>query len=621
MSVHYEFDATDGATQVMHCAMRVKGPFEGRRLTLSFPRWTPGSYLIREPLRLTFDLKASARTGAGDQATEVTRVGPCEIRMMVPSGARSVTLQWSQYAQDLSVRTNHLDATHCHMLPSATWPSIVGGISEPDGRDRLVTLQHPDEWTATSQMPLHAGVPPGRIIQSPESENSARTTWAPVDRDALYDGIIEANPNPEASFVAGGRTFRLKHWDAAGLPVRQTDLQRLIEATSLIIEEAHALFGEPPWDDYAIVLHLTGASRGGLEHTGSQTSAVRRTSMDPGDSAGWRDLVSLLSHEYLHAWNVKRLRPREFLDYDLATECHTDLLWWFEGVTSWLGDLICLRSGAWSEKDWIDDLQRKMKRHLSMSGNRHQSLAESSHEAWIHLYRPHCFSNQTTISYYLQGELAAMCLDLGVRRRTKGERGLEDVMLDLWQRHGGLIEGDDVSAAGGPHQDAVPGIVHDDIKRSLNRVSGGRMGAELNRLVKRPTAPRMDEWAAGTGHSFEAEKKSDENDSVLGIRVSTKSGAVHVDGFLPDSPSRDRMQVGDEVVAVNGRRISNTATLKSALRGRSGQQVELLLSRRGGIIESTVTPVSAPALGVRLAGKGNAIWRSMLRSRRVDGHD
>jgi predicted metalloprotease with PDZ domain len=110
-----------------------------------------------------------------------------------------------------------------------------------------------------------------------------------------------------------------------------------------------------------------------------------RKCLQEGNEEEWRDLVSLFSHEFLHQWNVKQLRPRNFLDYDLQREVHTDLLWWFEGLTSWLGDILCLRSGAWTEDDWNKDWTRKMKRHNDRNGMNHESLQESSHDAWIHL--------------------------------------------------------------------------------------------------------------------------------------------------------------------------------------------------------------------------------------------
>ena len=151
----------------------------------------------------------------------------------------------------------------------------------------------------------------------------------------------------------------------------------------------------PNWKEYLTILHLTDGARGGLEHLRSQTSMVPRQSLIKENVEEWRDLLSLFSHEFLHQWNVKRLRPVEFLDYDLNEEVHTDLLWWFEGLTSWLGDVLCWRSGAWNDSDWISDMKRKLERHFTGNGNQHQCLSMASYEAWIHLYtdRIHILEN------------------------------------------------------------------------------------------------------------------------------------------------------------------------------------------------------------------------------------
>ena len=97
-----------------------------------------------------------------------------------------------------------------------------------------------------------------------------------------------------------------------------------------------------------------------------------RKSLMKGNKSEYLDLISLFSHEYLHQWNVKRLRPKNFLDYDLQREVNSDLLWWFEGGTSWMGDIICLRSGAWDEEQYRKDF-RKYKRHLSRNGANYES--------------------------------------------------------------------------------------------------------------------------------------------------------------------------------------------------------------------------------------------------------
>ena len=595
----HRLDVSTRDEQRYRSEIEISNPI-GSRLILAFPRWSPGSYLIREPRRLVHDMRAWAIVSGKNEVCKIERRGPDEIRINIPKGSISIHVEWFAFGNDLSVRTNHIDSSHFHMIPSATFPRVIRGSNHSEG-PYVVELLHPPEWSATTQL---------KQVEKLYEEDLVRSVWSADSRDALYDGIIEVNANEEIPFQAGGRKFRLKLWDAGGVKIDSKRVDFLIHSMSDLFSEFHALFGEPPWDDYAVILHLTEKARGGLEHTGSQSSQMRRGSLDPGDKEGWRDLISLISHEYVHAWNVKRLRPKTFDDYDLSQEMHTDLLWWFEGVTSWLGDMMCLRSGVWSDDDWSADLKRKLTRFHSMSGWDHQCLSDSSFESWYHLYRPHAHSAETTISYYLQGEIAAMCMDLELRKRTKGEVGLDDVMVDLWKRHGLHIEGD--FGSGGTEPRA---IIEQDIISSMNRLSGGRLNSVVRRLVHGLGAPNMLEWSKGMGRKLEP-VESDDHVGWLGVHLS--ESPLRISKFMAGSPLRKKLQPGDEIIAINGRRTRKSSDLKGALRGSAGQEIILTISRRGGILEFEAVPEKDPLHPVIISGNGNRLWKAFSSSRRTN---
>ena len=595
--IKYILDISTRDEQRFYAAVEISNPV-GSRLILAFPRWSPGSYLIREPRRLVHDMSAWAIVSGNNLDCKIERRGPDEIIIKIPQGASSIYVGWFAFGNDLSVRTNHIDSSHFHMIPSATFPRVIAGSNHSEG-PYIVELMHPSHWSATTQL---------KFVSSNKDGDIVKSIWTANSRDALYDGIIEANANEEILFKAGGRTFRLKLWDAGGVEIESKRIDFLVKSMSDLFSEFHALFGEPPWDDYAVILHLTEKARGGLEHTGSQSSQMRRGSLDPGDKDGWRDLISLISHEYVHAWNVKRLRPQTFDDYDLSQEMHTDLLWWFEGVTSWLGDMLCLRSGVWSDEDWSTDLKRKLTRFHSMSGWDHQCLSDSSFESWYHLYRPHPHSPETTISYYLQGEIAAMCMDLEMRKRTNGEIGLDDVMVDLWKLHGLHIEGDSGSGGKEPRP-----IVEKDIVSSMNRLSKGRLNGVVRRLVHGLGAPDMLEWSKGMGRKLEP-VESDEQVGWLGVHLA--DSPLRISKFIAGSPLRNQLQPGDEIIAINGRRTRKSSDLKGALRGNVEQEVKLTISRRGGIMEFDVIPAKDPLHPVIISGNGNKLWKAFSSSKR-----
>ncbi len=370
--IHQRASCLEAASRLLDVHLLLQGNFSST-IDIEMPRWVPGSYLIREPLRHVRDITVSG-------GAKIVRNGTHGYRIKPPKGGmKDILVNYKLLCPDLTVRSNHMDASHLHLVPTFTWMMPKRGWD--GGDDCTVTLMMPEGWSAASQLNDHPASPPKHKVWTVGNER----TWQPPDVDELYDGVIEANAEATHSRMMSGAMHHLRVWDAGGYVVPEQAIERIQDAMEILVNEFVALFGPLPFTEYWTILHLTGGPRGGLEHLRSQTSMVPRIAIQSGQDDAWRDLVSLLSHEYLHLWNVKRLRPREFIDYDLSKEVHSELLWWFEGGTSWLGDIICVKSGVWSEKDWRKDLERKMKRFNNGRGNEHQSLATSSHEAWIHL--------------------------------------------------------------------------------------------------------------------------------------------------------------------------------------------------------------------------------------------
>ena len=573
--LHFHIDANEGASRRFTVTITVNGPFSGNILEFRFPRWVPGSYFIREPIQHLTDLSA---TIDGKSAT-AKRIDVDGVRIQGVSSAKSVTISYRLLAIEMTCRANHIDETHLHMMPPYTWMIPSRGIEKNRLEQRhKVTLDKPKKWNTATQLPGKEG------------------EWYAEGRDELLDGIMESNANEMYSFEVDGCIQYLKLWDSGGFESSLDRTKEFVSAMEKIVREHYALFGTPDWKEYFTILHLTESGRGGLEHLRSQTSMMPRRALQDGNEDDWRDLISLFSHEFLHQWNVKRLRPKNFLDYELQKEVHSDLLWWFEGLTSWLGDVICLRSGAWSEEDYRKDWTRKMKRHLQRNGMEHESLQESSHDAWIHLYCPNSYSREVHISYYLEGELAVFCLDVEIRKRSKGEFGLDDVLVKLYNKH---------------HIDAEdPGINHADIKRELVNIPGARrLGSFLDELVSGRKSPLVEDAIKKLGMAMVPEKE--EKGGWLGLNLSVKSGAVKVTTHHSKSPCRDFIHTGDEIIAVNNLRIRNVKELNAAIFDKIDNEIEITICRQAVLQRVVVKPISNPNYKVKLDGKGNKIWRSI----------
>ena len=574
--------------------------------------------MIREPFRYVREITVEDEDG---KPLKWRRSGVDKVVVSARDPSNCVVIRYQVLCPELSVRSNHLDSSHLHLMPPFTWFLPTKGCEwAHEGGPVSITLNLPHEWSVATQQPQLTSL----------DELPKHQAWSQLDgctthhfcgenRDELLDGVIEANTNQLHSIEVQGIPHHLKLWDAGGHPISPDAIDRILSSIDKIASECYALFGVPDIADYTVILHLTGTLRGGLEHMRSQTSMVRREAIWPGAKDEWRDLVSLLSHEYVHLWNVKNLRPKKFLEFDLSVEQPTELLWWFEGGTSWLGDVICVRSGVWSEKDYRDDFKRKMKRHLLVCGHESQSLAESSHEAWIHLYRGHAYSSESQVSYYNDAELALFCLDAEMRRRSGGA-GLEQLFRELFNRHG--------------LQSESPGIEEAEIKLALGKCSGGaRLGGFLDELIHQRSRPPMAKAAqtfglklsegtkAGNGDSpdtgLASEKESgtdgnDEKTGWLGVKLSERGNTLVISKVEAASPLRDIIIPDDELIALDGIRTRSRKSLKATLRGKAGATALITVSRQDSIIEIPTIVGETPKHLATLTGTGNRLWKALI---------
>tara|TARA_B100000900_G_C20595182_1_gene723128 strand:+ start:1609 stop:3432 length:1824 start_codon:yes stop_codon:yes gene_type:complete len=599
--VKFAIDATDGTTRYLHVRITISPPFTAKKLTLKFPRWVPGSYFIREPMQYLTGISCHQN----DKDASFKRKAVDTVEVKIDDLSSDLVINYKILGIELSVRSTHIDNSHLHMMPPFTFLLPTSGIDQSRmDMNHRIDLYCPTEWIPATQLQLEFD---DLDANSLIGKTANMFSFSAPDRDRLLDGIIEVNSNKNINFKVDGRNHVLKLWDSGNFHPDQKMVDRFIEDMKKIVKEYHALFGVPDWGEYVTILQLTEKSRGGLEHLNSQTSMLPRVCLIDGFDDEYRDLISLFSHEYMHQWNVKRLRPKNFIHYDLQQEIHTDLLWWFEGCTSWLGDMLCVRSGAWSEEDWRKDMERKLARHTVRNGSKHESLAESSHDAWIHLYRSHSFSREIQISYYLEGELAIFCIDAELRKRSKGKHGICNLMVRLCEKY----------ALGYPNSIQI-GVDYNDIRKELVNMSGGRnLGLHLDKLVFDKSAPDIAKALEYYGIKLKSKvtKNNQLSNSWLGLNLSDTTGKVTVTSHQTDSPLRQLIMPGDEIISINRLRINSIKSLKSILAKLDPSNVEICYSHEGVIKFDKIDLRIEPELKNKLDGKGNAKWRDYIASR------
>jgi predicted metalloprotease with PDZ domain len=283
---------------------------------------------------------------------------------------------------------------------------------------------------------------------------------------------------------------------------------------------------------------------------------------------GYVTLLGLISHEYFHTWNVKRLRPADFERYDYTRENYTRLLWFFEGFTSYYDDLVLLRAGLIDAARYLKLVAKAANAVAATPGRQVQSVAEASFDAWVKYYRSDENTPNATISYYLKGSLVGLALDLRLR---EGGSSLDAVMRRLWQASGG-----------GP-------VSEQDIAEALQALADWVHGtAEL------PLA----ELLRAVGVALRHEKAGFA--ASLGLRLSEGAlSGVQVKAVLAGSAAAAAgLSAGDELLAVDGWRLRR---LDDALGWIDrAAPFDLLLVRDQRVRTLRVTPDATGPLGQTL---------------------
>jgi len=526
----------------------------GADATFAMPVWTPGSYLVREFARHVESLEVEDGRGK--------RLGLFRLdkhRFQVDSaGSDRVRLRYRVYANELTVRTAHLDANHGYFNGASLFFYVEGRLSEP------VELEvvPPEGWRTTTAL------------------DGGPTRFRARDYDELADSPVEIGTHGLETFAAMG-----KRHEVALVGRGFIDVARFTEDLRRVVEHFGGLMGGLPYDRYLFIVHLSNKRRGGLEHERSTTLQVARTGFFPRST--YEETLALAAHEFFHAWNVKRLKPLALIPCDYSREQYTRLLWWFEGVTSYYDRLALVRSGTGDVRRYLRHLGEEWTGLLRQPGARKMSLEDASFTAWVKYYRPDENTANSAVSYYQKGELVAFALDLALRRAGSS---LDDLLRLLYREYeeGGVPE-DGVERAAAKLLGAeaardffdrfVRGVV--PLQVDLD-VVGLRMGVRRPESLddKGGTRPRAasDEGLPGwIGVEFALGSK-------LIVRSVREDGPACAAGLCAD----------DEVVAESGFRVDRTALWDRMRALGPGGKLRLAVFRRDELVDLQVGLVESP---------------------------
>ena len=512
-----------------------------REITVFLPVWTPGSYLVREYSRHVEGLAAYASDGSLS-GLKKDRKNRWTISFDEP--ADEVIVRYRIYCRDLTVRTNYRDDHMAVLNGAATFITATDFL----GRQHEVKVEVPNAWLGCwSALP------------------ASQSAFVASNYDQLVDSPILAGSPSSNSFEIDGKPHAFHTFG----DVRYWDLAKATNDFASVVRQHREMWGELPYERYTF-FNLLSEGRGALEHRDSMLLLAGRFTMRSRDSyRGWLEVVS---HEFFHVWNVKRLRPVELGPFDYENEVYTRDLWMAEGFTEYYGPLAVCRAGLTTAEEflgtnaaprsaatpdslsgWVEDLQ-------NTPGRLQQSASEASFDAWIKLYRPDENSRNSSISYYTKGAVIAWLLDAKVRAATAGVKSLDDVMRLAFARYGGergFTREEFVALA-----EEVAGR---DLKKWFEWVADSTAELDYSDAL---------DWFGLRFKDAPAAKPS------LGFATRIEDGRVLIKEVRRGTGAYEAgVAAGDEVIAIDDHRVLPARWPAVVEQFRPGERVELLMSR------------------------------------------
>jgi predicted metalloprotease with PDZ domain len=413
-------------------------PTEGRpAVELMMPTWTPGFYRVENYAGLVRDLSAQA---PGGRALAVEQ--PRKNRWTVQAnGAEHVVVSYTLQCASKSVTTNWVGDDLAVLNGAPTFLTLA----EKGPRPHDITFELPAGWKQS--MTSLGAAPDGKANH-----------YCAADFDAVVDSpIVAGNLDVREFEVDGSKHVLVSAGDFAGW-----DAKRAAADIEKIVRENRRLWGFLPFKRY-VFLFVFRPGGGGLEHLNSSlltsTAAAMRT---PASYLSWLNFVS---HEYFHAFNVKRLRPVELGPFDYEKQPRTTGLWVAEGFTCYYEGLITTRARLGSARDFLSRLSGQIERLQMTPGRLEQTLEQASLDVWTSSFSG-IGGGRKTVSYYVKGPVVAFLLDARVRRETRGAKSLDDVMRLAYQRHAG-----------------AKGFTAEQLRKAAEDVAGADLGAWFKKAV------------------------------------------------------------------------------------------------------------------------------------------
>jgi len=503
-------------------------------LVLKMPVWTPGSYLVREFAKSVEGFTVSAN---GKEIPFVkTRKNWWSINT---KGLNHVTIKYKVYCFEVSVRTAFVDISHAFLSTSGIFMYPEGMLNQPS-TIHIVPFGGWDKVSTSLDM----------------VNNDPFTVHAP-NYDILFDSPIEVGNQDVFGFDAVG-----VHYQVAMYGGGNYDKEKLKTDIAKIVEQETAVYGENPNKHYVFIVHNYFRGGGGLEHLSSTVLGASRDAY--GTPRGYQNFLSLVAHEHFHLWNVKRLRPIALGPFDYDNENYTTDLWIAEGFTAYYEDIVLRHANLIDADNYLGVMANDINQVENTPGKKFQSIADASYDAWIKAYRPTENSNNSTISYYSKGSVAAMMLDLEIIHDSQTKYSLDDVMRYMYNEY---------------YKTLKRGYTDAEFKKGLEKFAGKNLDDFYKKYVYGVADVDYNKYLGYAGYQL-TDEAAGTNEPSLDIMTANTGGKMLVTNVLRDGTAWvDGINVNDEIVSVDGTPVTDAGSILA--NKNVGDKLSITISRDG----------------------------------------
>jgi predicted metalloprotease with PDZ domain len=531
VDIEYTVTIKNPTSHIYDVEMSIKGIRE-ISVSVSMPAWSPGIYRIENYARNVQDFHAVNNRNQPLKWEQTDK----QTWRIAKQAAEDLVVRYQVYSALLNDQM-------ADVAPPATFMYVAGQKHVPCS----VKYNAPGGW---------------RVYTGLEKKGDR---YYAGDYDIFIDAPAFIGEFKVLEFdVAGARHHLVfsKRDVSMSAPQVTSDIQDIVEA-------AMSIFGKLPYKDYTFLFKVQSQTANSVEHLNSTRITVGEN--DFVTQSSYRQFLATVAHEFFHLWNVKRIRPAVLGPFDYMHEVHTRLLWVFEGITSYYGDLLLERAGIDLPTEYFGRMGAVIDQLEHAPGRRMMSAEEASWNTWLRSDN----AESNAISYYTKGELIGMLLDVEIRARTKNQKSLDDVMRYLMENYAN-------KGMGFPEDGflkAVETVAGSDFHEFYQAAAQSHQELDYNRYLKQ------------AGLSVEVQLQP--GAIYLGIEFEPGDGNLpRVKRVVPNSPAeRAKLDAGDLLVAMNDERLV-FENFRSRLHSHTiGETIRLSVMRGQRLVNLAVVPV------------------------------